>query len=219
MPKWKIDKQFSFDYGHRVWSQELNSDFTENGDTKTPCRHPHGHLGTVHVFLEGETLERGMVTDFKHLGWLKTFLDDSVDHKFILDVNDPIFTKLLDLHRTIPTQGVPNGLSYRDDGTFFVSVKCEDDPSKVFCTLDLVPVVVPGTKFCAGWVFDVANSPLKGAEYEVYEGYFLVNFVPTSEHLSKWLFDLVDAKMKQIGVTVSQIDWYETPKSRSSYIR
>ena len=185
MSKWKIDKQFSFDYGHRVWSQELNSDFTENGDTKTPCRHPHGHLGTVHVFLEGETLERGMVTDFKHLGWLKTFLDDSVDHKFILDVNDPIFTKLLDLHRTIPTQGVPNGLSYRDDGTFFVSVKCEDDPSKVFCTLDLVPVVVPGTKFCAGWVF--AQRPNAAEAVAAEKMVWAELHDPRRDHVEKFL--------------------------------
>jgi 6-pyruvoyltetrahydropterin/6-carboxytetrahydropterin synthase len=50
------------------------------------------------------------------------------------------------------------------------------------------------------------------------EGYLIVDFVPTSENLSKWLFDIVNSKMSQIGVKVSRIDWFETPKSRSSYI-
>ena len=77
--KWVIDKQFSFCYSHRVWSQELKEDFCATGDNQCKCRHWHGHEGLVHVFLEGDTLERGMVTDFKHLGWLKNFLDDQVN--------------------------------------------------------------------------------------------------------------------------------------------
>lgn len=213
MGKWVIDKQFSFCYGHRVWSQKLHSDFCEKNDTQCKCRHLHGHEGLVHVFLEGETLERGMVTDFKHLGWLKNFLDDNMDHKFIIDINDPIFCNLLNV-----TSSGTTGIHTRSDGTMYVEVIDEDDSTKVFTTLDLVPVYVPGTQHLVGWNLDVHNSDLKfGPEIEVYEGYFLVNFVPTSEHFSKWLFDAVHAKMSTIGVTTTQVDWYETPKSRSSY--
>ena len=85
---WKIDKQFSFCYGHRVWSQKLHGEYCESGDTSCKCRHIHGHEGLVHLFLEAGELERGMVTDFKHLGWLKNFLDDNLDHKFIIDLNE-----------------------------------------------------------------------------------------------------------------------------------
>lgn len=87
---WTIDKSFDWCYGHRVWSQELNGEFTGNEGTCLSCRHLHGHQGQLKVHLRGETLERGMVTDFKHLGWMKNFIDDTLDHKFIMDINDPL---------------------------------------------------------------------------------------------------------------------------------
>ena len=192
MGKWVIDKQFSFCYGHRVWSQKLEHEYCESGDTSCKCRHLHGHEGLVHVFLEGDALERGMVTDFKHLGWLKNFLDKVIDHRFIIDDADPMYPILVN--------GVYKDLS-----------------GKTFC--ELKPVLVPGTEYVAGYELDLeevshlANTP----DYEVLEGYFVVNFVPTSENLSKWVFDIANAKMSKLGIKVSQIDWYETPKSRSSY--
>jgi len=88
--KWTIDKSFDWCYGHRVWSQELNADFTGSEGTCLACRHLHGHQGKLKVMLEGNELERGMVTDFKHLGWMKNFIDDVLDHKFIMDLSDPL---------------------------------------------------------------------------------------------------------------------------------
>lgn len=223
MGKWVIDKQFSFCYGHRVWSQQLHEDYCESNDTSCKCRHLHGHEGLVHVFLEGDELERGMVTDFKHLGWLKNFLDTNLDHKFIIDINDPIFCKLLNAQSNKGTvdasHGLAEGLHLRD-GKMYLDVIDEDDATKVFTSLELLEVKVPGTDHVVGWNLDIANSKLKyGPEIEAYEGYFLVNWVPTSENFCKWLFDAVDAKMSMINVTTKQIDWYETPKSRSSYRR
>lgn len=192
MGKWVIDKQFSFCYGHRVWTQKLVADFCEKGDTACKCRHLHGHEGLVHVFLEGDALERGMVTDFKHLGWLKNFLDKVVDHRFIIDKNDPMFGLLVDsVYKDLSGKMTP---VFKD-------------------------VVVPGTNHVAGRELDLsavaqlADTP----DYEVLEGYFIVDFTPTSENLSKWIYDCAQAKMSQLGIKVSQIDWYETPKSRSSY--
>jgi len=88
--KWTIDKSFDWCYGHRVWSQELNAEFTADEGTCLACRHLHGHQGKLKVMLEGDELERGMVTDFKHLGWMKNFIDDVLDHKFIMYINDPL---------------------------------------------------------------------------------------------------------------------------------
>lgn len=186
-----IDKSFNFCYGHRVWSQKLEGDFCENGDTCAKCRHLHGHEGLVKVFLSCDNLTNGMVTDFKHLGWLKTFIDTYIDHKFIVDINDPMF-----------------GYYIKDLPTMFNMVHD-----------DFVDVFVPGTDHVSGKIINpkiLDDSPIS----EILGGYFLVDFVPTSENLSKWLFDCVDVKMKKMdNVLVDCIEWWETPKSRSRYYR
>ena len=91
--KWIIDKQFDFCYGHRVWSQSLEVDYSL--DACLTCRHLHGHQGKIKVFLEAEALQNGMVTDFKHLNWFKQWLDATLDHKFVLDRNDPLFFDMM----------------------------------------------------------------------------------------------------------------------------
>jgi 6-pyruvoyltetrahydropterin/6-carboxytetrahydropterin synthase len=84
---WEISKEFEFDFGHRVWSQNLDSDLSCSSDNK--CRHLHGHRGKVIVYLKSLELEDGYVEDFSHLGWFKKYVDDLFDHKMLLDVNDP----------------------------------------------------------------------------------------------------------------------------------
>lgn len=210
MSKWVIDKQFSFCYGHRVWSQKLVEEFCETGDYACKCRHLHGHEGLVHVFLEGDTLERGMVTDFKHLGWMKNFIDTWLDHKFVIDFNDPMFETMVmhvynDLLDDADTDAYAPSLYY-DKARFFNEV--------------LKPFYVPGTDKIAGRHIDLsAFTPVSLASpvAEVLEGFTIVDFVPTSENFSKWLWECATEKMNTLGITVAQVDWFETPKSRSSY--
>jgi 6-pyruvoyltetrahydropterin/6-carboxytetrahydropterin synthase len=71
----------------------------------------------------------------------------------------------------------------------------------------------------AGWHLDLAGLEENTPEYEYYEGFMIVDFVPTSENLSAWMADLVEAKMTALNVTVDRIDWWETPKSRSTFIK
>jgi len=187
---WKISKQFNFAYGHRVWVQKLESEFAL--DRKCVCRHLHGHEAEVHVHLEGDELDpQGMVTDFLHLSWLKKFFDETVDHKFIIDINDPLYDTML---------GYP-------------SREC------------LIEVCVPETDHIAGHVVDIDKVWTAGdlAEdsptYEYYESFFIVDFIPTSENLSKWVYDLTTPKMERIGVKVGEVEWWETPKSCARYSR
>lgn len=174
--KWKISKEFDFCYGHRVWSQTLNTEFSLDGCLK--CRHLHGHQGKILVYLEANELKDGMVTDFKHLNWFKVFLDDVLDHKFILDINDPLYSKLL-------SDVKKEELIKFDEGYYLVDLtKFKDE--ETYLT-------------------------------ELYEGYVLVDFVPTSENLSAWFLKIVQKKMDKLGVKVSHVEFLETPKSKSTF--
>ena len=189
MSKWVIDKTLEFCYGHRVWTQKLDVEFSLDASCK--CRHLHGHQAKVQVFLEGKKLnDQGMVTDFKHLGWAKQFFDDFVDHKFILDVSDPLFKKMT---------GISTGADFEN------------------CTRE---VLIPGTQHIIGWVIATEKLAIANdkVEREYLDGFFLVDFVPTSENLSQWTHSLIQTKMSKLKVKVSRVDWWETPKSRATYI-
>lgn len=173
--KWEISKQFDFCYGHRVWSQTLDKTYAL--DECLMCRHLHGHQGKIIVHLQSDTLQSGMVTDFKHLNWFKQFLDDTLDHKFIIDISDPLFDTLLPHYK---------------DKTHFHTFE------QGYMIPDLTIV---------------KNEP--SHIHELYEGYVIVDFVPTSENLSAWLLQIVQKKMDPLGIKVSKVEFYETPKSKS----
>lgn len=202
--RWMIDKQFDFCYGHRVWSQLLNADYCDTGDACAKCRHLHGHQGEIHVFVEAPELERGMVTDFKHLGWFKNFIDNHLDHKFILDLNDPWFVQIVNAKPVFNESGLLTALS-----------AVQPLNTKNGRELKVRGVYVPGTEMLAGYEIEVGD--LQGPEQEFYEGFFLVNYLPTSENLTKWMYECVEAKMSLINVKVTKVTLNETPKSRAEY--
>jgi 6-pyruvoyltetrahydropterin/6-carboxytetrahydropterin synthase len=162
MAYWEISKEFEFNYGHRV------------------CRHLHGHGGKVVIYLRAAQLVDGMVTDFKHLNWFKKFLDSVLDHKMILDINDPLVKHLM------------FGYVFED-----LFQKHED----------------------GYWIFSCNQNNINTAAYllEAFEGYVFVEFVPTSENLSQWLYQLVNKKMVALGIQVSKVQFFETRKSQSTY--
>lgn len=212
--KWVIDKEFGFDYGHRVHNQTLNQSYSIDG--ACVCRHLHGHRAKVHVYLEGEQLDGGFVTDFKHLNWLKHFLDDHLDHKFILDMNDPWFANIINAKPNCCTETDDNDPSYKR--RILLSLAATQPLNTTNTDIIQVdPVYVPDTDVLVG--YDVNPGNMKGPEREFFEGFFIVDFVPTSENLSKWVFDVAEAKMSLINVKVSRVDWWETPKSKSTYTR
>lgn len=198
--KWTIDKSFSFCYGHRVHNQRLDTKFTESGDACLACRHLHGHEGLVKVFLTGPSSNvktTGMVTDFKHLGWFKNFIDDTLDHKFIMDLQDPLFVSEFNL-MTVNNKINKEYMHYMSEGYYIPD-------------LTYVQMVINNWKIDEEE--DVAEA-IRAAEYEKYEGAVFVDFVPTSENLAAWLLRVCQEKMKGLeGVEVQAIEYWETPKS------
>ncbi len=197
-----IDKSFSFAYGHRVHNQRLDTNFTENGDACLACRHLHGHEGLVKVFLEeidtGVNIEEiGMVTDFKHLGWMKNFIDDVLDHKMILDIKDPLLIE-------------EAGYLLNDDGEVDIEEFCHH-MSEGYWVPDLTKLRETLDVYIEKWHMPKAQAE---AVFEKYEGLVFVDFVPTSENLAGWLLKIASKKMQGISnVRVKAIEYNETPKS------
>lgn len=178
---WEISKKFDCCYGHRVHNQTLNKEYSI--DNRCVCRHLHGHQMGLEIFLTGDELTAGMVTDFKHLNWLKVWIDDVLDHKFLIDHHDPLYNTLLP---DFTERSAANFIHYPNDGGYW-----KINPE--------------------------AYKDMPKEKQELYEGYVIVNFVPTSENLAKWIHDLVKSRMDKIGVTVSKVEFMETPKSKACY--
>ena len=173
---YKIAKEFDFCYAHRVFTQDLDPELS--CDMKCKCRHLHGHQGKVVVYLEGDDLDsRGMVIDFNELTWFKRWIDNVLDHKMIMSIDDPLREHIFPLSFNSVLQS---------EGHRIIN-------SAVY--LDLEPKFV-----------------------ELYEGLVLVPFVPTSENLSKWLWEIVDKKIGHL-CKVAQVQFFETPKSQSNYFK
>jgi 6-pyruvoyltetrahydropterin/6-carboxytetrahydropterin synthase len=161
-----------------------------------------------------------MVTDFKHLGWFKNFIDDNLDHKFILDLNDPWFVQILNA-KPVFCKGTQAGYDSAgntctiETGMLHSLSATQTLNTKEGRQINALPVFVPGTKHLVGYSLDVKD--MSGPEEEFYEGFFIVNFLPTSENLTKWMFDCVKAKMDLINVRTTRVTLNETPKSRADY--
>lgn len=200
MSKWSIHKDLEFCYGHRTYTQRLNGEFSS--DLRQACRHYHGHEGRVTVYLEGDTLDQtGMVTDFRHLEWAKKFINEHIDHQFIMDINDPLFNQFV----LVPYQ-ILTGKTFSDKYEFYET--------------STFALEVPNTDYVVGYKPDVTgltDAQVNSPEYEAVEGFTIVDFVPTSENLSKWMAELIQAKMSRLNVKVSRVDWWETPRSCSTY--
>ncbi len=97
--KWQISKTFRFEAGHRVWKQNLTmgrgSQFSIHERPVNKCINLHGHSYVLEVILGSDTLsEQDMVIDFYHVKSALKDLIDTMDHSFIIDVNDPMYEEL-----------------------------------------------------------------------------------------------------------------------------
>ena len=196
--KWIIDKQFDFCFGHRVWSQELNTKYSLDGCLA--CRHLHGHQGKVKLFLGANDLNKGMVTDFKHTNIFKKWLDDVMDHKFIIDVNDPLFSNLAGDILLTPDESL----------SWYENLMVNYNSKYGYARPDLDHIADILSKLN---IFDAQ----KQAIYEKYEGLIIVDFVPTSERLCQWWYEVANKMLNGLGIVVVAVEYWETPKSHCRY--
>ena len=196
--KWAIDKQFDFCFGHRVWSQDLNTKYSLDGCLA--CRHLHGHQGKVKLFLAANELQKGMVTDFKHTNIFKKWLDDIMDHKFVIDVNDPLFSNLAGDILLTPDESLSwyENLMVNYNSEYGYAVPDLDHITDILSKLNI-------------------SDAQKQALLEKYEGLIIVDFVPTSENLCKWWFEVANKMLKGLGIDVVAVEYWETPKSHCRY--
>jgi 6-pyruvoyltetrahydropterin/6-carboxytetrahydropterin synthase len=81
---YRISKQISFCYGHRLLEHAGK------------CRHLHGHNARAVITLEAPELDgQGMVRDFGEVGdALKAWVEREIDHTMLLHPDDPVLPVL-----------------------------------------------------------------------------------------------------------------------------
>lgn len=74
---YQISKRFEFSASHIIGGLPSGH----------PCSNLHGHNYVVEVVLQGPSLDEvGFIRDYRELSALKTFIDETVDHKHLNDV-------------------------------------------------------------------------------------------------------------------------------------
>jgi 6-pyruvoyltetrahydropterin/6-carboxytetrahydropterin synthase len=91
MARHTVMKLIHFSYGHRL----MNYD--------GPCRHLHGHNGTIEVEVASDTLDRlGMVVDFAEIrDIVKGWVDANLDHRMLLCRDDPAVDVLREMNEPV----------------------------------------------------------------------------------------------------------------------
>jgi 6-pyruvoyltetrahydropterin/6-carboxytetrahydropterin synthase len=153
-----IKKKFSFCYGHRVWTQKLAEGYAI--DPACKCKHLHGHEGEVTIELTADKLTNSMVTDFKNLGWFKKWLDDSLDHKLIIDLQDPLFEVLLFSYNRAQ---ISNPEYFFNTGWFWKVASLEGLPQHVHDLVEGIVITnfVPTSENLAEWLFKIVEGKMK----------------------------------------------------------
>jgi len=173
--KFTIDKEFSWEGGHRVWAQRLDRPDLSI-ETECACKHLHGHSYSIKVFLGANELDQSqMVTDFKNLNFMKAFIDNVLDHKFMIDINDPNFEIITGVHPSL----VSNATNFSNLTEYVLYTK---DPNKLLH----------------------------------YTSFVLVDFVPTSENICKYLKLYAQERIGNFAKVVA-VELWETKKSHCRY--
>jgi len=150
-----ISKSFDFAYGHRVYSQNVDPVYA--GSSECPCRRLHGHQGKVTVHIEAKTLDdRGFVIDFKELSFVKRFLDENIDHRFIVSLQDPGFERLVGISPEEISSVLGPRFLLPSCSCGFMGDRIKQDPNHVDDHTDSFFVVDfnPTSENLAKWIYD-----------------------------------------------------------------
>jgi 6-pyruvoyltetrahydropterin/6-carboxytetrahydropterin synthase len=138
-----------------------------------------------------------MVIDFNNLNWFKQWIDDYVDHKFLVDIEDPLLINFLNVFE---------GFNFKQ-------------PKDIFTldNLNLLEIKKAFARFNKEELQKkIENPPLR----EFYESLVIVSFLPTAENISKWVYDVVDEFLKEQGFSQNilyKVEFFETPKSAARF--
>lgn len=198
----QIAKQFDFCYGHSVHCQLLNPTLSCN--SKPKCRHLHGHNGIIKVYLGAGCLNKQqMVLDFNDLNFFKEFVNKVLDHKFIIDKNDSAYAVLI-LEPLFRLETTPQEIFHQHESGCLVFD--ESAWNEVLQTAKNHSVELPYT-----------SDEIKRLG-ELMEGYVIVDFVPTSERLCQWLYEVIVGQLPETHkFLVQAVEFFETPKTRAYY--
>ena len=191
MSEINITKKINFVAGHRVHSQNLPKSLGPN-----KCRFLHGHEYMLELFITSDLDESGMVLDFTFFNYLNDFIQRFIDHRFILDINDPLF----------------------DSITGVTSKKTDWSKCLVYYTITEIDgkiELVSTDKEKS--LFSKFNRYCEEFNNEHKQSFIIVDFVPTAENLCNWFVKIFD-RIKTIGlipakIQLRKIRLYETQKA------
>lgn len=170
MSKWIIDKIiFEGDYGHNVWTQQLDSELSCNSLCK--CKWRHGHRAKVVAYLTNKGLNTSeMVIDFNDLKIMTKFMDTFLDHKYIIDKRDPQCQDTFsDFWNGKDFEGA---LTYHDEHFWLVKPELlKDMPEwkrlkyESYVILDFAPT----SENLAKWTFDILTKKISKTDVIVHK--------------------------------------------------
>jgi len=197
-----VTKEFSWAMGHRLTKQ-----FLPEG-TFAKCRMPHGHNYKVQVTI-GVTDDNGLITeffeevgmvyDFTLLKPIKNFIDNFLDHRFMIPANDTLVEMIVTYSKqffdvdTFQVEGYTRNGSYAT-GTFkecnFDMYKFHDE--RITETLSSFPAPISFGNL------EFAKDEIKRRQtLEILGGLLFVTFEPTAENMAVFFARIFENQVKQ----------------------
>lgn len=183
-----LSREFEFSCGKRTWDDD--------------CKHLRGNTAKV-VVSYCAPLDQALVRHTTTMFWFEEFVNEHLNNRFILDVNDPWLPQIV------------NGKPVFKDKVFTCLSATQPLNTKDGREVKIKGVYVPGTAHLAGYELEVDD--LSGPEKEFYKSFTFVKFSPTCENLVKWLYECADARLSQINAKVTKVTFYETPSYFAEY--